>query len=182
MTAFLAGFLFLLLLFFIVIRMFLCIVTVEGFSMLPTLVPGDQVLILRRYPHWLLRMGQIVVSDLSKADSIPSPKPTIVIKRLVGVPGSIVKFHNSQVDPCTLFAGVATLDGEGYFKMQIPHQHYFVQADGQGSDSRHWGPLPFRTLVGVVIKKMPAKGSPHQQDNIQQETLSVTSISPVDKS
>ena len=51
---------------FTVIRCFFMIVYVSGHSMVPTVFPGDRLLLLRYWPRAWLRQGQIVVGDLSK--------------------------------------------------------------------------------------------------------------------
>lgn len=122
--------------------------------MSPTLRADDRVLVLRHLPIGFLRKSQIVVLDLSKAASIPAPKPTVVIKRLTGLPGDIVWLPISQVDETVIFADIATLRDNEYYEFQVPPAHCFVMADGHGSDSRHWGPIPLNALVGVVIRRM----------------------------
>lgn len=139
---------------FLLVRILLCVVTVEGASMSPTLDSDDQVLILKNFPISFLKKEQIAVLDLSQADSIPAPKPTVVIKRLIGLSGDVVRIHNSHVEEGVPFIDMAILNPDGYYEMEIPPGHCFVRADGTGSDSRHWGSIPLNALVGVVIKKM----------------------------
>lgn len=134
--------------------MFLYVVTIEGSSMNPTLKEGDRVLVLRRPPIRFLRKSQIVVLDLSKAAFLPAPKPKVVIKRLVGLPGDTVLLPISQVDQSVVFADIAILRDDGHYEFQVPPAHCFVRADGHGSDSRHWGPIPLYAMVGVVIRRM----------------------------
>jgi signal peptidase I len=153
-----------LLVIFLLVRIFLCIVTVEGASMSATLEPDDLVLILKHFPISFLKKEQIAVLDLSQADSIPAPKPTVVIKRLIGLPGDIVRIHNLQVEEGVPFIDMSILSEDGYYEMQIPPGHCFVRADGKGSDSRHWGPIPLHAMVGVVIKRM-SKPAVREREN-----------------
>jgi signal peptidase I len=138
----------------LLVRLFLVIITVDGTSMIPTFYPGDRVLIFRRFPVRLLRKEQIAILDLSKADLIPDPKPVIVIKRLIGLQGDIIRIHTSQVNQGVPFINMSILSDDGYYQMRVPPKHCFVQADGKGSDSRHWGAIPLCALVGIVIKRM----------------------------
>src|SRR5215207_5486678 len=116
----LLAFLIFILMGFSMIRKFLSIVTVDGVSMMPTLVSGDRVLILRHIPTSLLRREQIAVFDLSKADSIPSPKPTIVIKRLLSLPGDVVRIHQSHLGEGVPFIEMSVLRDDDYYEMEIP--------------------------------------------------------------
>ena len=136
------------------IQMFLCVVVVEGTSMYPILVSEDRVLILQHLPTSFLKKEQIAVLDLSKANSIPDPKPGVVIKRLIGLPGDVVRIHTSQIEEGSLFIDMSIFSEDGYYEMQIPIGHCFVRADGRGSDSRHWGPIPLHSLIGIVIRRM----------------------------
>ena len=127
--------------------------------MSPALEDGQQVLVLRHVPIWFLRKNKFVVFDLSRAENIPHPKPTIVIKRLIGLPKDTVRIHASHVDQGMPIFDMAALGEDGYYEIRIPPDHCYIQADGKGSDSRHWGPIPLYALVGIVIKKMLLPGA-----------------------
>ena len=126
---------------FVVLRRALAIVTVEGTSMVRTLHDGDRVLAWRLWPARWLRRGAIVVveheADRARARWSSLDEPALYVKRLVVLPGDTV-----QWSPDTVPAG-----------------HLFVCGDNPpGSrDSRHWGPLPLRSLRGIVLAELPGK-------------------------
>src|SRR5687767_11469906 len=105
------------------VRIFLLVVTIEGSSMSPLLEDGDRVLVLRYFPIRVLRRSEILVLDLSKAASIPAPKPTAVIKRLAGLPGNIVRLPASEVEQDVLYATMSILSEDGFYEMQVPANH-----------------------------------------------------------
>ena len=126
---------------YVLLRRVLLVVVIEGASMVPTLHYGDRVLVWRPWPRRWLRRGRIVVVE-HEADRArarwPSPQePALYVKRVVGLPGDTV-----QWSPDTVPAG-----------------HLFVCGDNRpGSrDSRHWGPVPLRSLRGIVLTKLPGK-------------------------
>lgn len=67
LVIFLSTCLFMIVLF---IRVFLCVITVHGYSMYPTLRPGDRILILRHWPQTWIQKNQIIVGNLSKVLAI----------------------------------------------------------------------------------------------------------------
>ena len=62
------------------------------------------------------------------------------VKRLVGLPGDTVQSGSDETQ-----------------RLAVPPRHLFVCGDDRpGSrDSRHWGPLPLRSLRGIVLTKLP---------------------------
>lgn len=117
----------------------------------PVLKNDDRILAARVPPFFLLKRRSIVIFDLSKADNIPQPKPAVVIKRLVGLPGDVVKMHKSQMDEDMILAKQSVLK-YGRYEILVPASHFLVSADGSGTDSRHWGMIPFKALLGVYIR------------------------------
>lgn len=138
----------------LLIKIFLRVVNVEGASMSPTFEEGQQVLILLHIPTKLLRRDQFAVFNLSWAETIPDPKPSIIIKRIVGLPNNIVRIQGSQIEQWMPFKAISTRCDDGFYELQVPLGHCFVRADGTGADSRHWGPIPLHALVGIVVKRM----------------------------
>jgi signal peptidase I len=133
------------------------VVTVVGVSMLPTLRDGDRVLVARR---WLrpVRRGAIVaarwqsvpVPDEERTDDGPQGPftrrpPAWVIKRAAALGG----------DPVSGWEG-----GDG----TVPPGAVFLLGDNAtaSDDSRAFGPLPMRDVVGVVVRRLSGGNQPVQ--------------------
>lgn len=121
----------------------LLVVTVSGTSMLPTLRPGDRVLI-RRVPIKRLRPGQIVVTRPGRPVlTLTRQDPLLMIKRVAAVPGDPVP----RVDVPAL-AGVP--------ESAVPSGRFVVLGDNpDGTDSRELGYFYAEYLLGVVIRTLP---------------------------
>ena len=142
-----------LLLVVIVARASLVTITVESVSMSPTLRDGDRVLVWRWWPARWLRKGQIVVvwPWLLPGDGSRHPSSwgfTPFIKRVVGLPGEVIRATSSEK-----LQTVQT--------WQVPPGHIFVCGDNfaHSTDSRVWGPVPSRSVLGVVIMRLPRKST-----------------------
>ena len=121
----------------------LCVVTVNGLSMEPTLLDGDRVLV-RRVPLGAVRAGQLVVL------TGPAGQPgDWIVKRAVAVPGDPVP--RASVPALAAAAEPAVPDGS-----------LVVLGDNArlSLDSRRLGYLPAGRLVGVVIRRYPARQHP----------------------
>ena len=158
---------------YVLLRRVLLVVAVEGASMVPTLHYGDRVLVWRCCPHRWLRRGRIVVvaheADLSRSHWPIPQEPALYIKRVVGLPGDTVQW-SPDTRPVKAGDGkggngttpgatpVGAGNGETY-RLEVPPRHLFVCGDNRpGSrDSRYWGPLPLRSLRGIVLTKLPGK-------------------------
>jgi signal peptidase I len=149
-------------------------------SMEPTLAIGQRVIVDRVSRHFTsFHRGDIVVfhppkgadsevqcGEPNKPPGEPCPKATPqksstnFIKRIVGVPG----------DRLSVRAGRAYIDGkelkEPYIRpdatcpicneprpITIPPGHFFMIGDnrGESDDSRDWGPVPKRWIIGAVL-------------------------------
>ncbi len=131
---------------YVLLRRVLLVVVVEGASMVPTLHYGDRVLVWRLWPACWLRRGRIVVveheADRARSRWASPQEPALYIKRVVGLSGDTVHSGNDETQ-----------------RLAVPPRHLFVCGDNRpGSrDSRHWGPLPLRSLRGIVLTKLPGK-------------------------
>lgn len=123
------------------------VVTVRGASMAPDLVDGDRVLV-RRCGLRGLRHGQLVIFREPKPGQRTRPawltgaaaKNTWVIKRVAALPG----------DPVPESVRSATGDTD-----VVPPQCLVVLGSPSFSrDSRHWGFIPARQVLGVGITRM----------------------------
>ncbi len=130
---------------------------IPSVSMLPTLVPGEYVLVERVGVLWTgVGFGNVVVFRRPPHDRAPFPTAYLV-KRVIGLPGQTIYSSNGSVyvdgkklrEPF-LPAGVAT---EGIRYQRIPADHYFVLGDNRGDseDSRFFGPISASLLVGRVV-------------------------------
>lgn len=140
-------------------------------SMRPTLMEGDRILVNKflygaRIPgtSWRLpavrapRRGDVIVF-LSPEDGRRD-----FIKRLVGLEGELVEIKDSRIvvngQPVTtppIFRALAYYNRGEYGKegmaVRVPAGHYLVLGDNSASsrDSRYWGFLPTRNLVGKAM-------------------------------
>jgi len=137
-------------------RKTLVIVSVKNRSMAPTLQDGDRVLVLRYWPAKWLRKGQIVLVCWPYEPAGPRALGVIPpIKRIAGLAGETISL------PVTELYDVA-LDGEPIpvvtadHTFYVPAKHLFVCSHNPQSnvDSRSWGPVPYQSVVGVVLMQL----------------------------
>jgi signal peptidase I len=123
-------------------------VRVENISMLPTLQPGEFVLVNKMaYQFGDFERGDIVVFHYSPQEDY--------IKRVIGVPGDVVEVENGQVK-----VNDQTLD-EPYIAAapqyagfwEVPEGSLFVLGDNrnQSSDSHRWGFVYEESVVGEAL-------------------------------
>ncbi|MEU7001807.1 S26 family signal peptidase [Nonomuraea sp. NPDC046570] len=132
----------------LVARRLLVVVRVRGSSMVPTLQPGDRVL-LRRVPAERLRRGQIVVLESigpgQRWGTGPLPDPAAadwLVKRIAAMPGDPVPEEVAVQQG--LPAGTV-----------VPPGQLVVLGDGvRSSDSRVWGYVPFDRVLGVMLRAL----------------------------
>ena len=149
--------------------------SIPSASMEPTLYPGDRVLVNKlSYDLHDVRTGDIVVFRRPPADT--SSNVDDLIKRVVALPGQTISvsqcgvyvdgreerqpylpagWQNPGSEYCTTW-----VDGPGTANLpnpyRVPAGDYFVMGDNRGDsdDSRYWGPLPGRYIVGRAFFKM----------------------------
>jgi signal peptidase I len=111
-------------------------VTVSGTSMLPTLRPGDRVLV-RRVPVWRVRRDDLVVVRKPR-----DPAGAWMIKRVVAVPGNPVPRHEVPV--------LRTYPGD-----VVPPGRLVVLGDNPADsyDSRAFGYVRGEAVLGVVVRR-----------------------------
>jgi signal peptidase I len=141
-------------------------------SMIPTLEINDRVLVNKMsYRFGAVERGDILVFDspeaidiersfvsrvarsIGEATGLTSPD-TVLIKRVIGLPGETVEVRDNQVyvngNPIAepyLPDGIAMRDFE---ELVIPADHVFMMGDNrnQSRDSRVFGPIPREDIVG----------------------------------
>ena len=130
---------------------------VSGTSMVPTFASGDYVLTDELTYHFRSpERGEVVVFH------DPEDWATYFIKRVVGLPGEHVVIKNNQItitnaehpngfvlDETYLPSGLIT---SGNIDVTLSTSSYFMLGDNRpfSYDSRSWGPLPSKNIVGLV--------------------------------
>ena len=147
---------------------------VEGYSMRPTLLEGqyllvnklvyfrlDQERLSRIVPFWRVRepeerfaihpphRGEVIVFHF------PRDPSRDFVKRVIGVPGDRVSIRNGQVflngnrleEPYITSRGGSDAD-----VVELEEKEYFVLGDNRrgSNDSRNWGPVPEEYILGKV--------------------------------
>ncbi|MCG8347123.1 MAG: signal peptidase I [Chloroflexales bacterium] len=146
-------------------RFTLVIVTVRNQSMAPTFIDGDRALVFRYYPTKWLRRSQIVLVGWPQPhrDSSSFPFGCIpFIKRIIGLPGdtlAVPDITSADLDLLTE-AKLAILPQRIW---TVPEKHLFVCGDNPLSapDSRVWGPIPYQSVVGVVLMPVSRVAPPN---------------------
>ena len=145
--------------FFIVLWLFVISPNqVKGRSMDPTF--HDKEYIMTDKLSFKLRdpkRGEVVILES------PANKDVEYIKRIIGLPGDRLLFHNGQVDLNgqkldESYLNVTTPLYPGWFAKEnetiiVPNDNYFVMGDNRpgSSDSREFGFVPRSHLIGLVV-------------------------------
>ena len=135
---------------------------VKGDSMIPSFHNGDYLIIDElSYAFRSPERGEVIVL---KFPYDPSQR---FIKRIVGLPGEtleikdgkVVIYHPDSQDAFVLdeseYMG-STFDTPGSIRVQLKEGEYFVLGDNRefSSDSRSWGPLSEKYIVGRMMWKV----------------------------
>ena len=143
---------------------------IQGSSMAPTLRSGERVLVNKL----TVRFAPIGRDDVVLFRD-PSDKGTVMVKRVIGLPGDTVRFRGNDVQvlpgskpglsfqevvtPVANAAGSGhpgTIDGPGAASIALGPDQYFVLGDNRGgsSDSRHWGAISKDAIIGEAALRM----------------------------
>ncbi|MCD6583388.1 MAG: signal peptidase I [Candidatus Omnitrophica bacterium] len=139
-------------------------------SMVPTLTPGDRILVSKfiygpRLPFIGVRIpgyrkpkrGEVIVFIS------PAERNKAYVKRVIGLPGEIleIKYGSIYIDGKEVSLPSVARNfyynfgeyGEEGEKIKIPENCYFVLGDNSASskDSRYWGFLNFKDVLGKAI-------------------------------
>ena len=130
-------------------------VTFQGVSMRPGIKDGDRIRLVRfdRGAEFKVARGDIVMS------LYPDDPSKSYVKRLIGLPGETVEIRDAKVYVNGAELAEPYVDPELNVTRQTmppvlvrPH-HYFVMGDNRdnSADSRHWGLVPEKYVLGKVV-------------------------------
>jgi signal peptidase I len=125
---------------------------VDGYSMAPTLEDQDRLIINKLvYEYREPRPGDIVMLYY------PRDPDRLFVKRLIAKEGSRIRITDGQVWVDGRLLGddyvIARFRSHDDWGPQVvPKGYYFVMGDhrNESSDSRHWGMVPKRYILGKV--------------------------------
>jgi signal peptidase I len=122
---------------------------------------SDRVLACRFCYHlWSPKRGDIVVFKTPPLAAVRCGEGGTFVKRLIGLPGDIWEERNGWVyidgkrlNESYIPDKTHIADGRTIAPMRIPKDHYFMMGDNRSSscDSRAWGTVPKKNLIGKVI-------------------------------
>lgn len=100
-------------------------------------------------------LSNFTVQPTNKSQSPGISSPPKLIKRIVGLPGDIMYIPKSSLHPVIQEKFCSDCDPKGNMVWRVPCYSYFVRGDGILSvDSVVYGPLPFRSFVGLVLLRL----------------------------
>ncbi len=163
----------------VLMRRWLLVVTVDSGSMMPTLQPGERVLVLRRWPGMQLRKDQIVVFWLSLSDAqLSASHRRPYIKRIVGLGGETLT--ETVLNSAEQEQQRNQKDPRQERQWHIPANHIFVCGDHRdaSTDSRTWGAVPEQNVLGVVAMKLPRRAYAPPSSPIALQSLPSAGLPP----
>jgi signal peptidase I len=135
---------------------------VSGSSMFPTFHNGEYIIVDQiTYRMEEPKRGDVVIFRY------PNDPSKFFIKRIIGLPGEIVQLANgitTIINPKTHEKTVldeeylVTDKTDDHLSITLSPSEYFVMGDNRSasSDSRVWGPVPEKNLVGrALIRLLP---------------------------
>lgn len=130
---------------------------VKGLAMLPNYTNDEYVFTNKSIDRTALTRGDVIIFNQPTNPQIDG------ISRIVGLPGEKLKIsggtvyiNNNPLNESTYLLPDTTTGPERYLsegqEITIPPNSYFVMGDNRphASDSRDYGPLPSKNILGVV--------------------------------
>lgn len=122
-------------------------------SMIPTLDPGDRVLVIKFWYHLPTikpKRGQIIVFKY------PVDPTRDFVKRVIGTPGDKVEITDGKVfvNEMQITEGyVQNPDAYNMAQIEVPPDSYFCLGDNRpnSQDGRFWGMVPKSFIRGPVV-------------------------------
>lgn len=132
---------------------------VRGDSMVPTFESGDYLIVDQlSYRFSEPERGDVIIMRYPKDESV------YFIKRIIGLPGETVELQGERIivrrpgqEPLTLSQPYLTNPHRPeYATYALTDDEYFVMGDNrnESSDSRVWGPLPKKDVIGRAYLRL----------------------------
>jgi signal peptidase I len=143
-------------------------------SMVPTLQKGDRILVQKAFFNWHdLHQGDIVVFARPPRDQCGGPADSDLVKRIIALPGQTIYSAGNtvyvngrplaepylpRIDPL----GPPIPDASRLHPFRVPAGDFYVLGDNRqiSCDSRFWGPITGRSIVGRVVLLLWRDGHP----------------------
>jgi signal peptidase I len=126
-------------------------IRVESISMQPTLFAGDFVIVNKLAYHF----GHPSRGDVIVFRYPPAPESEPYIKRIIGLPGDLVKISGGKVSINGSTLDEAYISAPPNYEGQwtIPNDSLFVLGDNRNhsSDSHRWGMVPLGNVIGKAL-------------------------------
>lgn len=134
---------------------------IPSVSMVPTLEVGDRIIVSKiSTTVGTIHRGDIIVFARPPRESCGGSDVTDLVKRVIGLPGETISSRGNQI----LINGKVIEQrwkttsplGREIGTVKIPKNNYFMMGDNRSAscDSRYWGTLPRKYVVGKVIMRI----------------------------
>lgn len=131
---------------------------IPSVSMQPTLQVGDRIIVSKLSTEWGgVHRGDIIVFRRPPAEQCGGEPVADLVKRVIGLPGETITNHGNTIyingHPLREQWNTVSPVGSDIGTVRIPEGEYFMMGDNRPNscDSRIWGPLPARYIVGKVV-------------------------------
>jgi signal peptidase I len=124
----------------------------DGFSMEPALSSGSYIIADRQaYQSHLPQRGDVIIFQLPG----PANSDIQLIKRIIGVPGEVVKIDQGQVSINGVHLNEPYITEQAIYsgEWKVPNGQYFVLGDNRNDskDSHQWGFLPQKYILAKAV-------------------------------